>query len=288
MWDWTRTVRTLVVGVALTLMACSPTSAERLMTVSQFRDLFGERLQASYPDSRITAWNESTLKIVGPDGGEEYHSVGNAYEIYAREPVRRDELLDRLLQSRLESQQPKAVTTDRLVIVIRPPDALTKIPGGGEPRNAVSRPFAGDLVQILAIDGEHSLAYANSKDIAELGVSEDEAWRRGVANVPVRVGELNEGVLPDAPDLLAVTASSSLAPSILVSPQACAQGSLRVAEGQAVLLVDRNMFLTTDVADPATERAFWNYVAGIRPDDVVFSRTPLVCRGGRWTVAMRP
>ena len=86
------------------------------MTVSQFRDLFAERLQTSYPGNRITAWNESTLKIVGPDGGDEYHSVGNAYEIYTREPERGDELLDRLLQSRLESEHPKAATPDRLVV----------------------------------------------------------------------------------------------------------------------------------------------------------------------------
>jgi hypothetical protein len=171
-----------------------------------------------------------------------------------------------------------AAKADRLVVILRPPRPTVEF-GPSEAVVQMSRPFAGDLVQILAIDSAAAIRYATAEDLRELGMTEDQAWARAVANLPQRIGRLDVAPLDEEfDDLTAVASDSGLAPSSLVLQGACERG----ANGKPILVLARHFFILPASDAAATMAGFWRLARFEATSPEAFSRVVIACRDGRW------
>lgn len=272
-------LRALVRGLLLLLAGCGQAAAAP-MSIEAFSDAFVARAEREMPGVTFHAKDGSTLIMVKPGEADRPVSLETIYRYYRSEPERRDELIGRLIASLLEDHDALLSDPARLVVIVRSVDNRTP---DGRPAEGITRPLAGDLMQILAIDSPASLRYAGRDDLEAVKLSEAEAWKLAVPNALRLLGEVETGEL--APDLLAVTAESGLATSLLASAKICGD---RVGEGVTVLMVSRDLFIFAPPDKPKAIEAFWRFVRATAADDEAPSKVPLVCRDGAWAVATAP
>ena len=237
------------------------------------------------PGVKIEALDGATLRITWPDGTRENLSMATAYEYYEKDPGRSDELIDGLITTLQEGAEGAPIARDNLVVIVRPVGAKVEI--GGDAAIPLSKPFVGDLIQILAVDSETSIRYAGRDDLAKLKLDEADAWKLGLSNLPLRMGVLEARQLEGVEGLLAVGSESGLGPSALLGPPPCGPGSDR-PEGQLALVMARDFF-----AVPANDQArslavFWAMARHEATSPEAFSRTAITCQGGRWVPITPP
>ena len=269
---------------AATLAGCGPAQAGQ-QSREAFRDAFAQRAEAAMPGVKIEALDGATLRITWPDGTRENLSMATAYEYYEKDPGRSDELIEGLITTLQEGAEGAPIARDNLVVIVRPVGAKVEI--GGDAAIPLSKPFVGDLIQILAVDSETSIRYAGRDDLAKLKLDEAEAWKLGLSNLPLRMGVLEARQLEGVEGLLAVGSESGLGPSALLGPPPCGPGSDR-PEGQLALVMARDFF-----AVPANDQArslavFWAMVRHEATSPEAFSRTAITCQGGRWVPITPP
>lgn len=273
---------TLVLGAA----ACSPTIASAEGSVSEYRDRFVQRLAAEMPEVKARIVDADTVELIWPGGEKTEIDVAPSYEAWSQAPGERDHLLGRLVAGAKEKGPdglpPRA---DRLVAVVRSNTLLADL--GRDAGRLLTQPVAGDLIKVLAIDGDHVLRYATSEDLAALDLSEPEAWRVAGENLPKRIGPLRIEEIQGT-GVLGVSAESGLAASLILNPKACGPEAPQGEDGQLIQLVDREFLALASRALPETFPAFWEFNAIVEKAGDGYSHTPITCRGGRWTVVSPP
>jgi len=272
-------LRAFFQGLLLLLAGCGQAAAMP-MSMDAFSDVFVARAEREIPGVTFRVKDAATVIMIKPGEADRLVSLETIYQYYRNEPERCDELIGRLIATLLEDHDALLSDPARLVVIVRSVD--NRAPNG-EPAKGIERPLAGDLVQILAIDSPASVRYAGREDLATVKLSEEEAWKLAADNTLRLMGELETGELE--PDLLAATAESGLATSLLASAKICGE---RVGEGVTVLMVSRDMFIFAPPDKPKAVKAFWRFVRDAVSDDEAPSKVPLVCRGGVWTVATTP
>ena len=209
---------------AVIMASCAPAAAAP-GSREAFRDAFAQRAEKAMPGVKVKALDDATLRITWPDGTRENLSIATAYEYYEKDPERSDEIMDSLVAILQEGTEGEVASRNNLIVVVRPAGAQVEI-GGGQ-AISLSRPFAGDMIQILAVDSETSIRYAGRDDLVKLKLSEAEAWKLGLANLSVRMGKLEARPLRGVEGLLGVGSESGLGPSALLGPPPCGPGSER-------------------------------------------------------------
>ena len=268
----------LALMCVVTLAACAPAEAAP-GSREAFRDAFAQRAENAMPGVKVKALDGATLRITWPDGTHDKLSIATAYEYYEKDPERSEEIMDSLVAILQEGAEGEPASRDNLVIVVRPAGAQVEI-GGGQ-AISLRRPFVGDLIQILAVDSETSIRYAGRDDLVKLKLSEAEAWKLGLSNLSVRMGELEARPLRGVEGLLGVGSESGLGPSALLGPPPCGPGSER-PEGQLVLVMARDFFAVPANDQPASLAIFWAMARHEAASPEAFSRTAITCKGGRW------
>lgn len=263
---------------AVIMASCAPAAAAP-GSREAFRDAFAQRAEKAMPGVKVKALDDATLRITWPDGTRENLSIATAYEYYEKDPERSDEIMDSLVAILQEGTEGEVASRNNLIVVVRPAGAQVEI-GGGQ-AISLSRPFAGDMIQILAVDSETSIRYAGRDDLVKLKLSEAEAWKLGLANLSVRMGKLEARPLQGVEGLLGVGSESGLGPSALLGPPPCGPGSER-PEGQLVLVMARDFFAVPANDQPASLAVFWAMARHEAASPEAFSRTAITCKGGRW------
>lgn len=275
----------LVVAVAAALLGCSPqpANAESEMSAKAFRELFIARVEKALPGTRLKRLDDETVEITLPGKARDRASLRMAYIEYLRDPEQVEDVISRVIATLSQDDSELAANADRLVVILRPPEPTVEL-GPAEAEGLLTRPFAGDLVQVLAIDSAASIRYADAEDLGELGMTEDQAWARALANLPVRMGELDVGPLEEAEDLIAVGNESGLAPSVLLLPGACDAGK----SGLPILVLARHFFVQPADGTAETMGGFWRLAEFEKTSPEAFSREVIACRDGRWATVELP
>lgn len=266
---------------AVTLAGCGPAQASPEMSREAFRDAFAQKAEMAMPGVKAEALDSATLKITWPDGTHDRLSTATAYEYYEKDPQRSDELMDILLASVREANEETPASRDNLVIIVRPAGAKVELRGDRVDIVSISKPLAGDLIQILAVDSEASIRYAGRDDLTELKLSEAEAWKLGLSNLSMRMGKLEARPLEGAEGLLGVGSESGLGPSALLGPPPCGPGT-DMPEGQLALVMARDFFAVPANDQEASLAVFWAMARHEATSPEAFSRTAITCKGGRW------
>jgi hypothetical protein len=272
----------LVLALVGALLGCGrgTASAETEMSPKAFREFVIAHGQHVLPDAQFRRIDDETVEVVRPGGASTRLSLKVAYVEYLRAPEGPEVIADALIAALREGEVAADVT--RLVAILRPAGHNVEV--GSKGRGLITRPFVGDLLQVLAIDSEESISYATAEVLGTLGLTEDQAWAQARENLPERIGRLDIGAMEDAEEFVAVNSESGLAPSSLLLPSACAQG----ASGRPLLVLARHFFIMPANAEPQTTQAFWNLARYEATNPDRFSGKVIVCSDGRWTVAEPP
>lgn len=273
----------LVVILGASLLGCGPADAQHEMSRAEFGRLFIVQATRELPGATFQRLDDNTVEVRVPGRGVERLSLETAYAEYLRDTTDADRIVGRLIATVADEEAALAADARNLVIVVRPQRPQVEIGEVAEASQLLSRPLAGDLVQVLAFDSPASIRYANARDLAVLKLNEKDAWARAMANLPDRIGRLDVGPMEDAADLIAINSESGLAPSALLLEDACKPGQ----GGRPVLVLARHFFVAP-ADQPEAHRNFWRLAQFEATSPEAFSRTPIVCADGKWAAAKPP
>ncbi|MCB9960629.1 MAG: hypothetical protein R3C00_03305 [Hyphomonas sp.] len=205
----------------------------------------------------------------------------NTYAKYIQEPERKDELIARLAAAgrALVKQGEDAFGLpddyrEALVVILRQKDYGTVETGGKAPL-LVTRPFAGDLNMLLALDSATTLKPVTTELISASGLAVDELYDLAFANTRKRMGELeiaqDEGVE-------IVYAGTGLATGHLALPESC---DMDTAPYYALVL-DRDTYARAPDKPAGGARRLAEAARDIRATPNGFSSSLIHCSGGEW------
>lgn len=276
------TVRGAIAFCCMLVLSAGLAFAQALLSPQQFRDAAIARLRTTEPTAEITPRDQLgiTVDIPGdPDRQDIQINFDNAYAIYREDPSQLDFVLNRWV-SLVSADRNEIFQRSRLVAVIRPISQVESYnaylrQGSGPPLQVISRPFAGDLHEVLVFDSAEAVAYATADKLDELGITVADAWTLSRENIPTRMGDLTVERFDNG--ILLVGGGNGLAPSSLLMSQFC-QGSFA---RNPVLVVERETFIMADMNVRGAEGAFRGVARDIIAARDSISATILRCQNGR-------
>jgi hypothetical protein len=272
-------MRIILAAIAV-LCAASLAWAQDLMSPAQFQELYTQRVVGAAPGTAVTPLGALSLRITPPSGDEDNGLTVNldrAYAEYSAGPDDVETILDRWVRFATQPIE-NAQMPERIVSVLRTRshvDGYTRaMSGDGQALRLVWRPFAGDLVEMIAFDSAEAIQFGTEDTLSDIGLSAEQAWALAPQNLPARLGALEHAVL--APGVTWVGGGNGLAPSVLTNAGWC--GAPENANA-LYLIVDRDSFLMAE--RPTGVDAIRRVRDGMLRDGNAFSATLLACEGGR-------
>lgn len=260
--------------------------AQDLLSPREFRDAGVARIRTLAPDARVVLRDDLGVTVVRPgqaEGDGMQINFDNAYNFYRDDPSQLEFLIDRW--SRLAVDPPMERGIDRIVSILRPQghvDSYNQVLASApRPMQLITRPFVGDLLQVMVFDSAEAVAYATEDQVSELGLSIEEAWILALVNIPTRMGEVEETRVEELPGIVIVGAGNGIAPSNLIGPGFCAGANAR----NLVLVSDREGYL---MGEPAAADAFYGLADWLIRRGESASTTIMECREGRLSPVERP
>lgn len=281
-------MRIFNIALVLVLMTCGHRAfAAETLSFDEFRTRFMSYLEAMEAVAEVEPDAETDVIMTTPEGGELRINVGNMYAEYAAEPELIDTLFAKFARTALAALSgPLEVDRGRLVIIIRPAAMLQDPQVGVSPDKFIHRPLAGDLVEVLAVDDAETIAYVSQAALERSGLTRDEAWALGKANIRPRLGAINLVQFTGYSDkLIGIGTDTGLAPSLLADAPC---GSGRLFEDKVVLVLNKEIIAIGDADDKASMRDFWKMTNRLLAESMSLSQTPIHCSGGTWSVATPP
>lgn len=278
-------MRVWLLGAICALLLWQPAWAQQTLSPHEFREALIAEIMQARPDTEIGRRDPLSIVVRRPNDPEltEFTMhLDNGYAEYAANPEAQADILGRW--TRLATMSPdEARLRERLVTVLRPRDTVEQFAAAvsaeaGAPPGLIWRPFAGDLVEMLAFDSAESIQYATSTTVAALALSEELAWAVAPDNLSERIGPLDVAGVEGTDNVAYVTGGNGLTPSTLADPRFCAS---EAGPSLIFLIVERNGYVMADRTDAtalAEFRALYNDIVGAGEP---FSRTPIACDGGR-------
>ena len=279
-------MRGLFLALALAVIAWQPASAQQLLSPSEFRDAAIAMIRAADARAEVEVRDELGVNVRRPydtEMPELFVNLDNAYREYQNNPAALADILQRW--ARIATGPPERnQMAERIVSVVRARamvDSYNRVAAGARegsdqaPSRLIWRPFAGDLVEIIAFDGADTIQYATEEALADIGVTPERAWEMAPGNLPARLGELEIGGVEGGDRLAYVTGGNGLATSTLTN---ICHGS---TTAMLFLLVDRNGYVVAERADSVAMRQFRDLLDELRRSGDALSLTPLGCRQGR-------
>lgn len=280
-------MRAWVIAVVFALALWQPAHAQQLLTPREFGDATVAFLRNAAPDAALERRDTLSITVRRPNAEipEFTLNLDNAYLEYQRNPDALTEVLDRFTRFAIEPRE-NAQMRERIVIVLRSRAMIDQFavqtaalgPTDNPPSQLVWRPFAGDLVEILAFDGAETIQYAMDHMLAELGIAPEEAWAIAPGNLGTRLGQLEIGAVDGADRLAFVTSVNGLTPSMLTDPNFCAAPGLAA---QVYMVVDRNGYIMAERSDPLGLRQLRSLHEQLNGSGDAMSAAPVACEGGR-------
>lgn len=272
-------LRCVAALVCAALLCLEPAAAQQVQAPAQFRDAVMAAIREHAPGAQVEARGDLALHVRTPSGEDRTMDVSRAYSEYTADPASHDQIIARW--ARVSSLSADDVQrTERIVSILRPRTMVEAqeraVAQGGESARLVYRPFAGDLVEVLAFDSADALLMASRGALAELGLSEAQAWALAPNNLVQRAGRLELHPVRGQDTIAYVTGGNGLAPSALTDSELCAE-----QHATLYLVVDRNGYFMNDPDAPGAATAFRAFVRPIIAAGESMSSTILTCRNGR-------
>ena len=271
-----RIARRMLIGSTLWLGFTGRAMAQPLIDLPAFRDRVAAEVRRQQPEAKLILLGRVGLRVVLPGQPPKDQSLERAYELYRAEPQR----LDELVQSYARSFQPIAITPASLRVLVRT-DAANPPPEGPDGNRGLTRPIAGGLIAIVALDGPDAFEFPRAARLRE-GLKMDDAaiWSRALANTRAEIPFAPRRLKTGEP--VGIESGKGLASSLLLddafwnAPTMTSQGPIAVA------LAGRDEIYLALASDGQVVTALRGELAR-NADSVLFPKL-LVRRNSRWEV----
>lgn len=285
-------MRWIISAIGLMVAACSPADSDEHSVMREHLS------RASFTQEAMSAVkaNEQVACVEPIDDGSfsfgadsedcQTHTffTDNMYEAYLADPLAKDAVIARLVSvsvASLTDQDKIGLMPDdfreRIVVLLRPAGYGESIPGVPA-IPVVKKPFAGDMVVLLALDSPDSLAAVTKEMLGDIDTQESELYALAFENTRERVDELQ---IQTDKDIEFVSAVSGLATGHLSLPESC---DADTAPYYAVVL-DRDTYARTPASATKGVAALASYLVKARKQNAGFSQTLLSCDSGIWSAA---
>jgi hypothetical protein len=274
----------IAVGLIVVVLA-SPAWAG-VMSKSEFRLELRDAIVRLAPKAKVTFEGEDTLRVTPPgaklkDGSSLY--VGNAYERYLNDPEALETIVGQMARTSLAADASPSVTRESLVVLIRPIDYLTL--SGLDKIKFLTRPFAGDFIEIVAVDGEETFRMTAADQVTPLFPDEAAAWARAEANTRAKMGRMDIDTLE--PGVWTITNESSLALNFVNQPDTWKVHGVTMTGDPVAIFSQRNLLLLVDGGDKDRLERVAMFVDQIAGDPEIISTTMFTRHNGVWSVLER-
>lgn len=270
------------IALAALALAMTPLTAhaqDGTVSLDDLRQRFVQGFEEAAPEAELTPTADGLI-IVFDDGREFRLFLDRAMSrIGAGEPV--DEVVDGIVASTL-APDPGAFDPSRAFILIRPAEFVSFAEGQGpEGTELLSRPFAGDLVMVLAEDLVDRFVYPVIETLEETQPDLNAVWRDALARTHA---EQDEAVLEAVdPGIWILTARWDIAASLVLDDAVWERADVAdLGEVAVGILKDALVLVETD--QPTAVVHIRGFLASLRSDPNYQSDLLFVRRDGRWQV----
>lgn len=238
----------LVIVLICALGLVTPVAAQPI-SQRAFTQELAAALRAQAPGLTVTITRDLQLELKDATGKTSTAFLDNAYTEYSANPKARAEVIQKYVQSFLESRKDGApVNRARIVPVIKDRPWLAavreslKARGAKEPLESVFEDLNEDLIIVYAEDSPRNIRYLTPKDLTELGLRKDQLRSIAVANLRTL---LPKAEVRPGPLVSMITAGGDYEASLLLFDDLWSDGQL-AADGDVVVAVPaRDLLLFT-------------------------------------------
>lgn len=273
-------------AVGLMMFASAGPAWAGEMSRAEFRLELRDAIVKLAPKAKVEMVDDDTLRVVPPgskpkDGSSIF--IGNAYDRYLNQPDALETIVGQMARLALEKDQFAKVTQDNLVVLIRPVDYVTQ--PGFEKFKFLTRPFAGDFIQLIAVDGKETFQMTDADQIRSLFPDDEAAWARADANTREKMGRMEIDTLE--PGVWSITNQSSLALNFVNQPDTWTTHGVTMTGDPVAVFSQRNLLLLADGGDKDRLERVATFVDQIAGDPEIISTTLFIRHDGVWSVLER-
>jgi hypothetical protein len=274
------------IAVGMIVFALAGPAWAGVMSKGEFRLELRDAIVRLSPKTKVEMVGDDTLRVA-PAGSKPEDAasiyVGNAYERYLNRPDQLETIVGQMARTSLATGNPAAVVQESLVVLIRPIGYVTQ--PGFEKIKFLTRPFAGDFIEIVAVDGEETFQMTAADKITPLFPDEAAAWARAEANTRAKMGRMSIDTLE--PGVWTVTNDSSLALNFVNQPDTWSVHGVTMTGDPVAVFSQRNLLLLADSGDKDRLERVAMFVDQIAGDPEIISTTMFMRHNGVWSVLER-
>jgi len=253
-----------------------------LLDLEAFRERVAATVLAAHPAASIERAGDQTLFVTLEHAEEEPTTLNCAriHGLYCQAPEELDRLVAQLAGA-VEAQS-EVATIVALRVLIRPDTYLMAL--GHEDDTQLSRPLAGDLYALVAIDSPNAVSFpVASKLRADLGLDDAAIWAHAVENTRSKLPHLE---LPPPREVCVIICEEGEATGLLALESDWRRLDEETDDGILVLPAEKNVLCMISGFDAEAMPALREIIdiAKASPDHL--SSTPLTRRDGRWIEAI--
>jgi ketosteroid isomerase-like protein len=274
-------MRVLSLALVIAIVAAGGCArAARPMSMASFRDAYVAEVRAEQPSASMKVVADDVVEVTKPDQQTFTAYLDNAYAFYRQEPGQLRSILKHYVGELLAARGDTAFTAEQLRVLVRPASYLS-ITAADKP--LLSRPVAGDLIVIVAVDEPTKYLYPPAAQLrATLKLGDDAIWTRALGNTARK--------LPGIPaqdgkkSIAALTTGEGLAASLLAEPGYWDTPALKVGGPPVVAPVAKDMVFLTHLGDASGVAAVRKMAAESVNDPEGLTDQLFVRRNGAWEV----
>jgi uncharacterized protein YtpQ (UPF0354 family) len=242
----------------LFLCGCSDNPDTNLLTAEEFSNAFVTRIKLGDAGISVKQIGELELRIDG--GQKDEHSVflDNAYKEYSLSPETLDDVLNRYVQSTLETirrLEDKEVDIARVVPVIKdaayPAEIKKSLIEAGYKTDKIDfyyEPLNEELLVFYALDAERNIKYLGREEIEALELKAKEIRERAVKNLSNLLPEIER---QGGAGTFMVTAGGTYEASLLLFDSIWTRDNFSVKGDIVIAIPSRDLLLVTGSRDVA-------------------------------------
>jgi hypothetical protein len=257
-----------------------------VMSKAEFRLEVRDAIIRLAPKAKVEMEGDDMLRVAPPGSKTDDSAsmfIGNAYERYLNKPDMLETIVGQMARTALMTNDPAAVTKEGLVVLIRPIDYVTQ--PGFEKIKFLTRPFAGNFIEIVAVDGEETFQMTSADKITPLFPDEAAAWAWADANTRAKMGRMDIDTLE--PGVWTITNESSLALSFVNQPDTWKIHGITMTGDPVAVFSQRNLLLLADGGDKDRLKRVATFLDQIAGDPEIISTTLFTRHDGVWSVLER-
>ncbi|MAP96191.1 MAG: hypothetical protein CMK07_14690 [Ponticaulis sp.] len=250
------------------------------MSTTAFRNAVISSMQDQSASELCVARLTDESFRVGPSMDDcEYHAfVDGAYAEYTDEPERADEIIASLASnyvSVISEGIDESNFEARLVVQLRAESYAHDVDASDD-ASLVARPFAGDLIAVLMLDSAQTLAAVSASQLADHGITEDQAFEMAKANTRSRMGDV---LVDEYRKINFLSSSNGLISGQMWLPETC--------DGQSAdavyFLYDRNGVMKVGLDNPLGVSNLLSVANGLVIQGEAMTSSVVRCKNGQWT-----